>query len=69
MKIFKRVIKIRLIKHLKTHKLINEDQRGFVEGRNIQAQLLEHFCRVYEALEEGVRMDTVYLDFAKAFEK
>ena len=32
-------------------------------------QLLEHFCRVYEALEEGARMDTVYLDFAKAFDK
>ena len=26
-------------------------------------------CRVYEALEEGVRMDTVYLDLAKAFDK
>ena len=24
---------------------------------------------MYEALEEGVRMDTVYLDFAKAFDK
>merc|ERR1712121_254593 len=32
-------------------------------------QLLDHFCRGYEALEEGVRMDTVYLDFAKAFDK
>ena len=40
-----------------------------MEGRSTQTQLLDHFCRVYEALEEGVRMDTVYLDFAKAFDK
>ena len=42
---------------------------NFVEGRNTQIQLLEHVFRVYEALEEGVRMNTVYLDFAKAFDK
>merc|ERR1739842_249616 len=34
-----------------------------------QTQLLDHFCRVYEALEEDARLDTVYLDFAKAFDK
>ena len=69
MKIFERVIKVRLIEHLKKYKLINKGQHGFVEGRSTQTQLLEHFCRVYEALEEGARMDTVYLDFAKAFDK
>ncbi|CAL4257754.1 unnamed protein product, partial [Meganyctiphanes norvegica] len=30
---------------------------------------LDHFCRAYEAIEEGARLDTVYLDFAKAFDK
>ena len=69
MKIFERVIKVRLIEHLKKYELINKGQHGFVEGRSTQTQLLEHFCRVYEALEEGARMDTVYLDFAKAFDK
>merc|ERR1712121_159460 len=69
MKIFERVIKVRLIEHLKKFELINKGQHGFVEGRSTQTQLLEHFCRVYEALEEGARMDTVYLDFAKAFDK
>merc|ERR1712106_766551 len=34
-----------------------------------ETQLLDHFCRVYEALEEDARVDTVYLDFAKAFDK
>ena len=69
MKVFERVIKVNLTEHLGKHGLINKGQHGFVEGRSTQTQLLEHFCRVYEALEEGVRMDTVYLDLAKAFEK
>ena len=69
MKVFERVIKVNLTEHLGKHGLINRGQHGFVEGRSTQTQLLEHFCRVYEALEEGVRMDTVYLDFAKAFDK
>ena len=38
-------------------------------GKSTQTQLLEHFCDVYEAIADGVRMDTVYLDFSKAFDK
>merc|ERR1712002_531098 len=68
MKVFERVIKTKLTEHLRKNGLINKVQHGFVEGRSTQTQLMEHFCRVYEALEEGVRMDTVYLDFVKAFE-
>ena len=69
MKIFERVVKVRLLDHLKNNNLINPGQHGFVPGRSTQTQLLDHFCRVYEALEEGARLDTVYLDFAKAFDK
>ena len=69
MKVFERGIKVNLTEHLGKHGLINKGQHGFVEGKSTQTQLLEHFCWVYEALEEGVRMDTVYLDFAKAFDK
>ena len=69
MKIFERVVKDQLIKHLIDHNLINQGQHGFVPGRSTQTQLLDHFCRAYEAIEEGARLDTVYLDFAKAFDK
>ena len=31
--------------------------------------LLQHYTDVFEAISEGVRLDTVYLDFAKAFDK
>merc|ERR1712030_295310 len=34
-----------------------------------QTQLLCHYNDIYEALHEGRRLDTVFLDFAKAFDK
>ncbi|CAL4121335.1 unnamed protein product [Meganyctiphanes norvegica] len=69
MKIFERVIKRTLMIHLAQQNLLNQDQHGFVPGRSTQTQLLQHYCDVYETLAEGVRMDTLYLDFAKAFDK
>ena len=66
---FERVLKVEIIKHLTEHKLLNQGQHGFVPGRSTQSQLLQHYCDIYEALAEGVRIDTVYLDFAKAFDK
>ena len=43
-------------------------QHGFVPGRSTQTQLLSHF-NIFDTLAEGKRLDTVYLDFAKAFDK
>ena len=68
-KVFERVLKVKIIQHLTEHKLLNQGQHGFVPGRSTQSQLLQHYCDIYEALAEGVRIDTVYLDFAKAFDK
>ena len=34
-----------------------------------QSQLLGHYKDIYEAMEIGVRIDTVFLDFSKAFDK
>ena len=38
-------------------------------GRSTQTQLLAHYNDIYEALMEGKRLDTIFLDFAKAFDK
>ena len=69
MKVFERVLKNHILQHLIKNNLINEQQHGFVPGRSCQSQLLVHFKDIYEALEEGVQVDTVFLDFSKAFDK
>ena len=69
MKIFERVIKKNILVHLIINNLIKEKQHGFVPGRSTQSQLLAHYKDIYEAFEEGLRVDTVFLDFSKAFDK
>merc|ERR1711895_374329 len=69
MKVFERVIKTHLIRHLQDNNLIRSNQHGFVTGRSTQTQLLQHYSDVFDALIENNRIDTIYLDFAKAFDK
>ena len=69
MKVFERVLKVELVRHLETNDLLKKNQHGFIAGRSTQTQLLQHYTDVFEAISEGVRLDTVYLDFAKAFDK
>merc|ERR1712105_130900 len=68
MKVFERVIKKKIIKHLIDKQKFNDGQHGFVHGRSTQTQLC-HYNDIYEALYEGKRLDTVFLYFAKAFDK
>ena len=69
MKIYERVIAKNMIRHLSTNKLFNKNQHGFVPGKSTQTQLLIYYEDIYESLLEGVRIDTVFLDFARAFDK
>ena len=69
MKVFERVIKMHLIRHLQDNNLVRPNQHGFVTGRSTQTQLLQHYSDVFDALIENNRIDTIYLDFAKAFDK
>ena len=69
MKVFERVIKKKVMNHLIAIQQLNDGQHGFVPGRSTQTQLLSHYNDIYEALMEGKRLDTIFLDFAKAFDK
>ena len=68
-KVFERVIKKAIMKHLIKNQKLNDSQHGFVRGRSTQSQLLAHYSDIYETLMEGKRIDTIFLDFAKAFDK
>ena len=50
MKIFERVIKVHIIKHLEEHKLVRPNQHGFASGRSTQTQLLQHYSDVMVAI-------------------
>ena len=69
MKVYERIIAKNIINHLTKNHLFNENQHGFVPGKSTQTQLLLYYKDIFESLKEGVRIDTVFLDFARAFDK
>ena len=48
---------------------LNPNQHGFRATRSCLSQLLEHQDRILSILEEGYNVDSIYLDFSKAFDK
>ena len=68
-KTFERVVKKNLQNHLEVLMKINDAQHGFRSKRSCLSQLLQHHDNILKGLEEGSNVDTVYLDFSKAFDK
>ena len=68
-KLFEKVICMHIVMHLEQHNLLNPTQHGFRTGRSCLSQLLAHYDRVLSLLEQGLNVDVIYLDFAKAFNK
>ena len=68
-KVFERILHKAILSHLIDNALINEGQHGFRPGRGTLSQLLFFYNTILEELEEGGKVDAIYLDFAKAFDK
>lgn len=68
-KIFERVVRSKITKHMEDNGLYNAGQHGFRAGRSCLSQLLDHYDRILVELEEGKNVDVIYTDFAKAFDK
>ena len=68
-KILESIIKDSTVEHLNTFNLINATQHGFRKVRSCLTNLLEYLETVTKFLDEGVPVDVIYLEFAKAFDK
>ena len=68
-KIFERILRKAIVKHLEANDLMNETQFGFRTGRSTISQLARYYDSIMTMLENGNRVDSIYLDFAKAFDK
>ena len=55
--------------HLEDNNLLPDSQHGFWARRSCLTQLLAYWDNILDNLEEGKGADTVYTDFAKAFDK
>ena len=68
-KLFKKVLRKHIVSYMEENELFNSGQHGFRLGRSFLSQLIAHYDRITQMLEEGQNVDVVYLDFAKAFDK
>ena len=68
-KVFEKVIRNKLVEYLEENNLFNSGQHGFRTGRSCLSQLLDYHDRIISLLERGLNVDSIYLDFTKAFDK
>ena len=68
-KIFEKIMRKHIVAYMEERDLFNCSQHGFRGGRSCLSQLLAHFDKILGCLEEGKNVDTIYLDFSKAFDK
>ena len=68
-KIFERVVRMDIVRHLEENMLMNPSQHGFKTGHSTMTDLLAYMDSVLSILEAGEEVDVVYLDLAKAFDK
>ena len=68
MKVFERVVRNSLTKHLEDHGLLPYGQHVFRSFRSTLTQLLSYWDTVLSDMETGKGVDMIYTDFSKAFD-
>ena len=63
------VVRDKIMDHFLTNKLFSDKQFGFLKGRSTVKQLLCIMDHWTEMLETGGRVDVIYTDLEKAFDK
>ncbi|CAM4389985.1 unnamed protein product [Caretta caretta] len=68
-KLVETIVKNETVRHIEKHQLLCKSQHGFCKRRACLTNLLEFFEGVNKHVDKGDPVDTVYLDFQKAFDK
>ena len=68
-KVFEKVLRNAIVKHIEDNNLLNPNQHGFRSGHSCLSQLVQHYDQITQHMENGKNIDVIYLDFAKAFDK
>ena len=67
-KLMEAIIKATIIDHVTVNKLLSSKQYGFLSGRSTTLQLLHYLDKCIENIVDGDVVDSIYLDFSKAFD-
>jgi hypothetical protein len=64
-----KLVRETIVKHMSTNKLFSNKQFGFISGRSTTLQLLKVMDEWTKIIDKGGKIDSVYMDFMKAFDK
>ena len=68
-RVMERIVKEKMLMHLKTNQLINPSQHGFLPRKSTSTNLVAYLDYVTKKLDDGQPVDVLYLDFSKAFDR
>lgn len=67
-KVMESIIRDHILQYLDTYNIISPNQHGFTPKRSCASQLIECIEDWLQAVDDGVPVDIIYLDFQKAFD-
>ena len=67
-KLMETFVKNAIMEHLVNENLLSTKQFGFIPGRSTVTQLLQYLDKCCDTIATGGVIDTIYLDFQKAFD-
>ena len=68
-KTMEHIIASQMGKHLEKHNIIDKNQHGFRKGLSCETQLLDYVEDLHRSLAKGDQIDSIVMDFSKAFDK
>ncbi|KAH9595221.1 hypothetical protein MS3_00009929 [Schistosoma haematobium] len=68
-KLLEKIIRVRLLSHIDLHNLLAPEQHGFRNKRSCLTNLLIAREDWTAALDHGLSVDVIFIDFSKAFDK
>ena len=68
-KTMEHIIHSQVVQHIDAHKILCDQQHGFRKKRSCESQLIVTLQDISASLDDGEQIDTILLDFSKAFDK
>ena len=67
-KVFEKIVHKRVLSYLKKHSILHPDQYGFCNNRSTSHALLNQIQFLYDSIDDGNTVFSLFLDFRKAFD-
>ena len=68
-KLMERILQGAILNHLLENNLIHHTQHGFLPQKSTVSNLIEYMNSITKTLDSGHPVDSIYIDFAKCFDK